>query len=172
MIFYFFIINLLNFFTGGKKQISNETISRRNHPSNVNRRTPSSSPHIKTELTINSGSRKQSMRFNSPRVIKEQSSYKSQKENLLIQQNVPSNSINHNYENVNNYKPSEIPQCKTPLIKKPLNVKTPKSAKSLSARRSTMNSRRTPLKAVMPMTPKRQSPRIVLKSTQLSRHMN
>lgn len=123
------------------------------------------------EVTINSNGHRQSIRFNSPRVIKEQPNHKSQKENHSIL-NTPTNGIDHQYENINTYKPSESPLCKTPHIKKPLNVKTPKSAKSLSARRSVMNSRRTPLKAVIPMTPKRQSPRIVLKSTQLSRHMN
>lgn len=61
----------------------------------------------------------------------------------------------------------------TPHIKKPLGMKTPKSARSL-VRRPAIDSRRTPLKAVPTSmgTPKRQSPRNVLKSRQLSRHVN
>ena len=121
------------------------------------------------EVTINSGGRRQSSRFGNPRA--ESINHQLQKENQLIRSNAPASSQG-TPEDVNMYKPNESPVCRTPHIKKPLNVKTPKSAKSLSARRSMMHSRRTPLKAVMPITPKRQSPRIVLKSTQLSRHMN
>ncbi|XP_011496179.1 PREDICTED: rho GTPase-activating protein gacN-like isoform X2 [Ceratosolen solmsi marchali] len=87
---------------------------------------------------------------------------KIEKDNQLVQ-SIISNDV---------YKINENSICKTPHIKKPLNVKTPRSVKSLSARKSILNSRRTPMKAVLPITPKRQSPRIVLKSTQLNRHIH
>ena len=58
--------------------------------------------------------------------------------------------------------------CKTPHIKRPLGIKTPKSARSL-ARRPAIDTRRTPLKAVPSLgTPKRQSPRIILKTRHAS----
>ncbi|XP_033226905.1 rho GTPase-activating protein gacF-like isoform X3 [Belonocnema kinseyi] len=57
---------------------------------------------------------------------------------------------------------------KTPLIKKPLSVKTPRSAKSL-ARRPAVEIRRTPLKSIGPLaTPRRQSPRSILKTSHLT----
>ncbi|XP_076234803.1 uncharacterized protein LOC143179450 [Calliopsis andreniformis] len=60
--------------------------------------------------------------------------------------------------------------CKTPHIKKPLTVKTPKSAKAL-VRKSIIDSRRTPLKAVSQLgTPKYQSPKSILKTRNISRH--
>ncbi|KAG8036794.1 hypothetical protein G9C98_004116 [Cotesia typhae] len=67
----------------------------------------------------------------------------------------------------------DVSTINTPLIKKPLSTKTPKSARSL-VRRPAIDSRRTPLKAVPPSsgTPKRQSPRYTLKTRQLSRHVN
>ena len=69
------------------------------------------------------------------------------------------------------YKSDANVSCKTPHIKKPLTVKTPKSAKAL-VRRSIVDSRRTPLKAVTQLgTPKYQSPKSILKTTRnVSRH--
>lgn len=66
--------------------------------------------------------------------------------------------------------------CKTPHIKKPLNpsAKTPKSARSLM-RKQGIDLKRTPMKAMssLPLTtPKRQSPRNVLKNRHLSRRMS
>ncbi|XP_024938862.1 uncharacterized protein LOC107265776 isoform X2 [Cephus cinctus] len=73
--------------------------------------------------------------------------------------------------NINIYKPDSSATCKTPHIKRPLTLKTPKSSRSL-ARRPAVDSRRTPMKAVAPLsTPKRQSPRTLLKTRQLSRHV-
>ncbi|KAK0095884.1 hypothetical protein PV326_007154 [Microctonus aethiopoides] len=61
----------------------------------------------------------------------------------------------------------------TPHIKKPLSMKTPKSARSL-ARRPPIDGRRTPLKAVPTSlsTPKRHSPRTTFKSRQITRNIN
>ncbi|XP_051153290.1 rho GTPase-activating protein 11A-like isoform X3 [Leptopilina boulardi] len=58
---------------------------------------------------------------------------------------------------------------KTPLIKKPLAVvRTPKSGKPLT-RRPAIDVKRTPLKAIGPLaTPKRQSPRSILKTSHLT----
>ncbi|XP_058805658.1 rho GTPase-activating protein 11A-like [Phymastichus coffea] len=152
------------------KRLNNNDIGRRRQ--NMVRRSPNVSPLIKMEVTISNSGNRQSTRFNAPRKSYEEIS-SLQKENQLIQ-SVTSNDnsmTNRSYDNVNIYKPDESTMCKTPHIKRPLVVKTPKSAKQLSSRRASMHPRRTPLKAVMPITPKRQSPRIVLKTTQLTRHM-
>lgn len=62
------------------------------------------------------------------------------------------------------YKVDDNSLCKTPHIKKPLTVKTPRSGKAL-ARRPPVDSRRTPLKAVGQLgTPKYQSPKSILKT--------
>ncbi|XP_012275799.1 uncharacterized protein LOC105697241 isoform X2 [Orussus abietinus] len=61
--------------------------------------------------------------------------------------------------------------CRTPHIKRPLSVKTPKSSKSL-VRRPPIDTRRTPLKATAPLSVnKRPSPKSVLKSRHLSRQL-
>ncbi|KAG7202755.1 hypothetical protein KM043_009926 [Ampulex compressa] len=73
-------------------------------------------------------------------------------------------------ESVNVYKADASACCKTPHIKKPLSTKTPKSSKAL-ARRSIIDTRRTPLKAVGQLgTPRHQSPKSILKTRNLSRH--
>ncbi|KAJ8670141.1 hypothetical protein QAD02_001400 [Eretmocerus hayati] len=150
---------------------SGDVIVRRK--TNSNRRSPIS-PIIRMAVTISSGSqRRQSSRFGNSRCSSQEEvvgSHRSQKENHLIRSN---SEMIQPKTDVTMFKPGESPMCKTPLIKRPLSVKTPKSAKSLSARKSAsvMNaSRRTPLKAVLPITPRRQSPRTILKSTHLSRH--
>ncbi|KOX70393.1 Rho GTPase-activating protein 11A [Melipona quadrifasciata] len=62
------------------------------------------------------------------------------------------------------YKVDNNSLCKTPHIKKPLTVKTPRSGKAL-VRRPLVDSRRTPLKAVGQLgTPKYQSPKSILKT--------
>lgn len=62
------------------------------------------------------------------------------------------------------YKVDNNSLCKTPHIKKPLTVKTPRSGKALM-RRPLVDSRRTPLKAVGQLgTPKYQSPKSILKT--------
>ncbi|XP_078036006.1 uncharacterized protein LOC144469502 isoform X2 [Augochlora pura] len=71
---------------------------------------------------------------------------------------------------LNSYRPSGSTLCRTPHIKKPLGVKTPKSAKTL-VRRPLVDSRRTPLKAVSQVgTPKYQSPKGILKTPRTIRH--
>ncbi|XP_043274040.1 uncharacterized protein [Venturia canescens] len=71
--------------------------------------------------------------------------------------------------NINVYNPEANSACKTPHIKRALGTKTPKSVRSL-ARRPIVDTRRTPLKAVPTLTtPKRHSPRNVLKSRHLSK---
>lgn len=68
--------------------------------------------------------------------------------------------------NISPYK-SEV--IKTPHIKRPLTVKTPKSTKLV--RRPPVDTRRTPLKATAQLTtPKRQSPKSILKTRTLSTH--
>ncbi|XP_054012054.1 rho GTPase-activating protein 11A-like isoform X1 [Hylaeus anthracinus] len=69
------------------------------------------------------------------------------------------------------YKSDGNTLCRTPHIKKPLTVKTPKSAKTLS-RKPNVDSRRTPLKAVSQLgTPKYQNPKSILKTPRsVSRH--
>ncbi|XP_011145217.1 uncharacterized protein LOC105186596 isoform X2 [Harpegnathos saltator] len=58
---------------------------------------------------------------------------------------------------------------KTPHIKRPLTVKTPKSTKLM--RKPPVETRRTPLKATAQLgTPKRQSPKSILKTRTLSMH--
>ncbi|XP_043476939.1 uncharacterized protein LOC122507974 isoform X3 [Leptopilina heterotoma] len=90
-----------------------------------------------------------------------------QKENHSSPINTPSRNetkINHESSvNVDNT------IYKTPLIKKPLSVvRTPKSGKPLT-RRPAIDVKRTPLKAIGPLaTPKRQSPRSILKTSHLS----
>lgn len=98
-----------------------------------------------------------------------------QKENMLVKtspllQKVPTNTILHE-SRLNVYKTDNNVLCKTPHIKKPLTVKTPKSGKAL-VKKPIMESRKTPLKAVNQLgTPKYQSPKSILKTTRnISRH--
>nr|XP_003707457.1 PREDICTED: rho GTPase-activating protein gacF-like isoform X1 [Megachile rotundata] len=68
------------------------------------------------------------------------------------------------------YKADSNALCKTPHIKKPLTVKTPKSAKALM-RKPMSDSRRIPLKAVGQVgTPKYQSPKSILKTKIANRY--
>lgn len=167
------VLNRLNFsFLGTKRHNHNELNARRKHIAS-RRLSHAPSPLTKMDVT-SSGNRRQSTRFNQSRISHEEANaYNLQKENQLIQSASSNNtSMTTQQEDVNVYKPDDSAMCRTPHIKRPLNVKTPRSAKTLSAKRAANNSRRTPLKAMIPITPKRQSPRIVLKSTQLSRHMN
>ncbi|OXU29248.1 hypothetical protein TSAR_007484 [Trichomalopsis sarcophagae] len=150
-----------------KRHNHNELSARRKHI--ASRRLS----HAPSPLA-SSSNRRQSTRFNQSRISHEEANVNNlQKENQLILSASSNNtSMTTQQEDINVYKPDDSAMCKTPHIKRPLNVKTPRSAKTLSAKRAAINSRRTPLKAMVPITPKRQSPRIVLKSTQLSRHMN
>uniref|UniRef100_A0ABD2X0I6 Rho-GAP domain-containing protein n=1 Tax=Trichogramma kaykai TaxID=54128 RepID=A0ABD2X0I6_9HYME len=149
-----------------------EEAMRRKQTTSDRRGTKNVSPLIRMEVSISSNGRKQSTRLTSPRVNHEDT------KNLVLKENKSMQAVNAlitnpstvKQEDVNLLKISESPLCKTPHIKRPLSVKTPRSAKSLSARKSIMLSRRTPLKAMMPITPKRQSPRITMKSSQLNRH--
>lgn len=66
-----------------------------------------------------------------------------------------------------NMSPYKSDVSKTPHIKRPLTVKTPKSSKLM--RRPPVDTRRTPLKATAHLgTPKRQSPKSILKTRALS----
>ena len=106
------------------------------------------------------------------------------------QLNMISNATNHQKENItvktppsvkkgcpllqesrlSTYKADSNALCKTPHIKKPLTVKTPKSAKSL-VKKPTVDSRRTPLKAVSQLgTSKYQSPKSILKTRTVHRY--
>ncbi|XP_039315221.1 uncharacterized protein LOC120360016 isoform X2 [Solenopsis invicta] len=90
-----------------------------------------------------------------------------QKENIAVKglplTKVPVNTTLEN-PNMSPYKSDII---KTPHIKRPLTVKTPKSSKLV--RRPPVDTRRTPLKATAHLgTPKRQSPKSILKSRALS----
>ncbi|XP_072753750.1 uncharacterized protein [Anoplolepis gracilipes] len=77
-------------------------------------------------------------------------------------------SINTMLEN-SNLSPYKSDVNKTPHIKRPLTVKTPKSSKLV--RRPPVDTRRTPLKATAQLgTPKRQSPKSILKTKTLSMH--
>ncbi|XP_018052245.1 PREDICTED: rho GTPase-activating protein 11A-like [Atta colombica] len=68
-----------------------------------------------------------------------------------------------------NMSPYKSDVSKTPHIKRPLTVKTPKSSKLV--RRPPVDTRRTPLKATTHLgTPKRQSPKSILKTRTLSMH--
>ncbi|XP_032669168.1 rho GTPase-activating protein 11A-like isoform X2 [Odontomachus brunneus] len=63
----------------------------------------------------------------------------------------------------------KVDVSKTPHIKRPLTVKTPKSTKL--TRKPPVETRRTPLKATAQLgTPKRQSPKSILKTRTLSMH--
>ncbi|XP_017891572.1 uncharacterized protein LOC108631879 isoform X2 [Ceratina calcarata] len=96
------------------------------------------------------------------------------KENVVktspLVRKIPINTIMHE-PRLNVYKTDSVLTCKTPNIKKPLTVKTPKSGKAL-VRKSTVETRRTPLKAVSQLsTPKYQSPKSILKmSRNISRY--
>ncbi|XP_050445910.1 uncharacterized protein LOC126848772 isoform X1 [Cataglyphis hispanica] len=69
----------------------------------------------------------------------------------------------------NSMSPYKSDVNKTPHIKRPLTVKTPKSSKLV--RRPPVDTRRTPLKATAQLgTPKRQSPKSILKTKTLSMH--
>ncbi|XP_014219147.1 rho GTPase-activating protein 24 isoform X2 [Copidosoma floridanum] len=152
--------------TPRNKRVNNvgDAVIRRKNINSANRRSQNTeSPLIKMELTISSGSRRQSARFSSPRMNHDETVIFKENQDITIPNPKQSKDVSF-------YQPNESPLCRTPHIKKPLTVKTPKSAKSLSARRLTISSRRTPMKAVLPITPKRQSPRIVMKSNHISRH--
>lgn len=89
-----------------------------------------------------------------------------QKENHAIVNNTPSRKDSKIVQESNVSHSDVI--YKTPLIKKPLSIRTPKSGKPLT-RRPAIEVRRTPLKAIGPLaTPKRQSPRSILKTSHLS----
>ncbi|XP_076657612.1 uncharacterized protein LOC143361809 isoform X2 [Halictus rubicundus] len=93
-----------------------------------------------------------------------------QKENLRTPPMVKHTNTILEESRLSMYKPSGSSLCRTPHIKKPLSVKTPKSAKTLS-RRPMVDSRRTPLKAVSQIgTPKYQSPKGILKTPRTVRH--
>ncbi|XP_043671048.1 rho GTPase-activating protein 24-like isoform X1 [Vespula pensylvanica] len=93
-----------------------------------------------------------------------------QKENVVIRspsilKNTSTNKVDEE-SNVNIYK-SENGICKTPRIKRPLAIKTPKSSKSL-ARRPPIDTRRTPLKAIAHLeVSKYQSPKRISKPKNL-----
>ena len=126
-------------------------------------KTPNTSPIIKMELTIIP---KQETPINRKyNDSKRTPSY--QKENKAMKTSPSRKDSTIYHESSINLYNSDI-NYKTPLIKKPLSVKTPRSAKSL-ARRPAVEIRRTPLKAIGPLaTPRRQSPRSILKTTHLS----
>ncbi|KAI4498519.1 hypothetical protein M0802_006454 [Mischocyttarus mexicanus] len=94
-----------------------------------------------------------------------------QKENMItrtssILKNASTNKVDTVESNVNIYK-SENETCKTPRIKRPLAVKTPKSSKSLM-RRPPVDTRRTPLKAIAHLEmSKYQSPKRISKAKNL-----
>lgn len=90
-----------------------------------------------------------------------------QKENLAAKESpytkIPVNTTLDN----SNMSPYKSDVSKTPHIKRPLTVKTPKSSKLV--RRPPIDTRRTPLKATAQLgTPKRQSPKSILKTRALS----
>lgn len=93
-----------------------------------------------------------------------------QKENTAVRVSpLTKISINTILENNSNMSPYKSDVNKTPHIKRPLTVKTPKSAKLV--RRPPVDTRRTPLKATAQLgTPKRQSPKSILKTKTLSMH--
>lgn len=75
-------------------------------------------------------------------------------------------SVDTTSQNLHSYK-ADI--TKTPHIKRPLTVKTPKSTKL--TRKTPVETRRTPLRATAQLgTPKRQSPKSILKTRTLSMH--
>ncbi|KAL0107672.1 hypothetical protein PUN28_014761 [Cardiocondyla obscurior] len=89
---------------------------------------------------------------------------KTQKENIAAKGSIKSVNATVESLNISPYKPYV---SKTPHIKRPLTVKTPKSSKVV--RRAPVDTRRTPLKATAHLgTPKRQSPRSILKTRTLS----
>ncbi|XP_043255764.1 rho GTPase-activating protein gacF-like isoform X1 [Colletes gigas] len=92
-------------------------------------------------------------------------------ENSVLVKKVPINTTSHE-SRLSMYQVDGSTLCRTPHIKKPLTVKTPKSAKTLG-RKSNADSRRTPLKAVSQLgTPKYQNPKGILKTTRsASRHI-
>ena len=141
-----------------------KTISLKNSSANVRiMKSPNSSPIIKMKLTV----------------------VPTQDTLLHREYSHAKRSLNHQKENKNMKTPptrKETPilqesnlniynsdmNYKTPLIKKPLSVKTPKGTKSL-VRRPAVEVQRTPLKAIGPLaTPRRQSPRSILKTSQLN----
>ncbi|KAI4485179.1 hypothetical protein M0804_006684 [Polistes exclamans] len=94
-----------------------------------------------------------------------------QKENMVVRtpsilKNVSMNKVETVESNVNIYK-SENEMCRTPRIKRPLAMKTPKSSKSLM-RRPPIDTRRTPLKAIAHSeVSKYQSPKRISKAKNL-----
>lgn len=92
---------------------------------------------------------------------------KNQKENVVAKE-LPYTKITVSTTLDNpNMSPYKSDVIKTPHIKRPLTVKTPKSSKLV--RRPPVDTRRTPLKATAQLgTPKRQSPKSILKTRALS----
>lgn len=91
-----------------------------------------------------------------------------QKENTAGKMSPVKVPINTVLENAN-MSPYKADVCKTPHIKRPLTVKTPKSSKL--TRRAPVDTRRTPLRATAQLgTPKHQSPKSILKTRNLSMH--
>ncbi|XP_012523034.1 uncharacterized protein LOC105828972 [Monomorium pharaonis] len=90
-----------------------------------------------------------------------------QKENICIAKgSLTKMPVNTTLENPNT-SPYKSDVSKTPHIKRPLTIKTPKSSKLV--RRPPVDTRRTPLKATAHLgTPKRQSPKSILKTRALS----
>lgn len=141
-----------------------KSTSPKNHNTKVFlKKTSNASPIIKMELVIvPTQETPQHRKYNdfkqTPSYQKENNGMKtppSRKESTIYQES-----------NINLYN-SDV-NYKAPLIKKPLSVKTPRSAKSL-ARRPAVEIRRTPLKSIGPLaTPRRQSPRSILKTSHLT----
>lgn len=89
-----------------------------------------------------------------------------QKENVAAKGSPLKMPVSTTLEN-SNVSPYKSDIIKTPHIKRPLTVKTPKSTKLV--RRPPVDTRRTPLKATAHLgTPKRQSPKSILKTRALS----
>jgi len=92
---------------------------------------------------------------------------KIQKENIAARESpLTKKPVSTTLDNLN-MSPYKSDVSKTPHIKRPLTVKTPKSSKLV--RRPPVDTRRTPLKATAHLgTPKRQSPKSILKTQALS----
>lgn len=156
---------------------------------------PNASPQIKTQVidtSLKSVQKGLNEHYRSVRKFEQQSQKLSNKDPIIHQTFTKDKGINvvhdtkiHQKENVAtkgssitkmpisttldnpNMSPYKSDVSKTPHIKRPLTVKTPKSSKLV--RRPPVDTRRTPLKATAHLgTPKRQSPKSILKTRALS----
>lgn len=178
--------------TCNRAQTSRRKSNKDSKNKNRHALSPNASPKIKTQIKDTSLKSFQKEHYRSVRKFELQNQKLSNKDSTVYQSFTKDKGINiahdpkiHQKENIaakessytkipvnttldnSNVSPYKSDVSKTPHIKRPLTVKTPKSSKLV--RRPPVDTRRTPLKATAQLgTPKRQSPKSILKTRALS----